>query len=222
MAIARDNSGSWTQAAANNSWTQAYTCTGSNGYLVVTVNITSVSDTITATASYGGAAMTAQFNLVGGGTPNNRRVYYFYLLAPATGSNNIIITFSGLTTFATSMCAASYTGVSQIGFPDSSASQLPTTSPHSATTTVIASNCWIVSCAGGETTTALTATGVTSQVVTITTAVGNSTIFDSNSTVSTGSNASGFTQTQGNQNQIGVVSIAPAAASTNNGFFAFF
>lgn len=101
MAIARDTSGSWTQAAGNTTWTQAYTCTGSNGYLAVTVNITTVGDTITATATYAGAAMTAQFNLVGG---DNRRVYYFYKLGPATGSNNIVITFSGTTTFATSMC----------------------------------------------------------------------------------------------------------------------
>lgn len=218
MAIARDTSGSWTQAAGKTTWTQAYTCTGSNGYLAVTVNITTVGDTITATATYAGAAMTAQFNLVGG---DNRRVYYFYKLGPATGSNNIVITFSGTTTFATSMCAASYTGVSQTGFPDSSASQAATTSPISASTTVVASNCWIVSCAGGETTSALTATGVTTSLVTITSAVGNSTIFDSNGTVSTGSNASGFTQSAGDKDQIGVVSIAPAATAVNSGFLNF-
>lgn len=70
------------------SW--AHTCTGSDLVLVVSVSYFDASDVITA-VTYNSVAMTQ----CGSATNGSYNVYQYYLVNPATGSNNVSVSFSG-------------------------------------------------------------------------------------------------------------------------------
>lgn len=74
------------------SLTIAHTCTGSNLVLVVVATIQGNAATVTG-ITYNGVAMT--LGKKGGPDADNNQVYLFYLANPATGTNNIVITYSG-------------------------------------------------------------------------------------------------------------------------------
>lgn len=120
-----------------NSASVSHTCTGSNLVLVSFVT-GDVADNLTG-YTYAGT------NMVQAGKKQETadRWFYSYVLAtPATGANNI--TDTGLT--YRSKGGLSYSGCSQTGQPDSHNelnNQGPSTT-FTATTTVVASNCWIV------------------------------------------------------------------------------
>ncbi len=63
----------------------------------------------------------------------------WYLINPASGSNTFNTNSSGARTYL-----ASYNGVLQSGFPDSSATDNSTTNPKTLATTTVLDNCWIV------------------------------------------------------------------------------
>ncbi len=93
--------------------------------------------------TYNGVALTASVN-----SPQNPpadvtvKVYYYYLLNPATGTNNVVITFTG-TCDGISANALSYSGVGS--FPqDTSTTGTGTTGTLTVTTTI--DNSWIVGC----------------------------------------------------------------------------
>lgn len=208
MAIARDATSSTSSASAS-SLTWAHTCTGSDRILIVTVGMDA--DT-TCTATYNGVSMTEIGNAQrsAGGV----KTFLFYLIAPATGSNNIVATLGTSTKVASG--AVSYTGAKQSGQPDSfTATFNDGTTSFAVSTTVVASNCWLV---GGTRMQDGLAEPTTAGGVTVTesptTGAGQKTVMsDSNGTVGTGSQS--ITWGQGVADNISgvVASIAPAVAS---------
>lgn len=74
------------------SLTFAHTCSGSNRLLVVWVSYFDSADAPTG-ATYNGVAMTAIPSSTAAN--GNYKIAGFYLIAPATGTNNIVVSFSG-------------------------------------------------------------------------------------------------------------------------------
>lgn len=192
MAIALDV---YTAASGTSSW--SHTCTGSD--IILLVGAYALSDTVSS-VTYNGVSMT----LIGKTTfPGSGRqgAYLYYLINPATGSHTVSVTGG------TGIGSASYTGAKQTGQPDSSNTGTQTGTAITMTTTVVASNCWLVGVEadpnGGETAGAGT---------TIRGTDGNGLVFaDSNGVVGTGSQS--LVVNHGNGASAWVVaSIAPAAS----------
>lgn len=136
MAIARDATSEGSTTAT--SLTVAHTCTGSNRLLLVHILTNNTTDTLTG-MTYNGVAMTRLG--IHASTPNNFIAYVYGLLAPATGSNNVVVTFSGSTVIG--LQNVSYTGVKQSGLPDASNSNNDDDgNDWSESITTIANNCW--------------------------------------------------------------------------------
>lgn len=136
MAIARDTSKMFSSGASS-SLTTSYTCSGTNRLLMVYA-FRENSETVTG-ITYNGTAMTLATSKAQG----TSTAYAYYLINPATGANNIVVSFSG----ASSNCIAgaiSYTGVKQSAQPDAinSSSSASATSLTTSVTTV-ADNAWI-------------------------------------------------------------------------------
>lgn len=138
MAIAFD--------AKSNGITQtvAHTCTGNNLILVVgfiTYRVAGTANSVTG-VTYNGVLMTQAGVLTrSGGTSEYQ--YLYYLVNPSTGTNNIVVSTSN-TLDSFGMSSASYTGVNQIGQPDSYVTSPVTADTQvTTTTTTIADNCWL-------------------------------------------------------------------------------
>lgn len=208
MAIAFD-------AATNGGYNVAsysHTCTGSDLALIATITRLTGG---TPTATYNGVSMTSvgsRANTFGWTTT------VFVLLNPATGSNTLAFSTTGSDYI--SGCS-SYTGVKQSGFPDSSASieGAAATSPVTATTTVVASNCWtwavgFLASSSGPYSLASDKTDRTTGAIT-----GSNgekyVISDSNATVGTGSQSIIMTGTGSGsyRNSIFILSIEPSVAA---------
>jgi uncharacterized repeat protein (TIGR01451 family) len=109
--IAFDSSSSantGTGTAASLTWSHAVGASGTNRILIVGVSIRNNSSQTVSSVSYGGAGLT----LIGQTTNGtNARVEIWRLIAPATGTNNVVVTLSGAARFVGG--ASSFTGVSQ-------------------------------------------------------------------------------------------------------------
>lgn len=181
MAIAYDATSKST-FTTNPSW--SHTCTGDDRILVVVAG--AVSDNISG-ITYNSVALTqiTETTYPGAG---HAGLSIWYLVAPATGSNTIAVSSSS----ACGAVAVSYTGVKQTGVPDSSNVNNNAVGTNSLTTstTVVASNCWLV---GGASDNAGTgASGGTGT--TLRDFVDNGVnMGDSNGTVGTGSQSLVFT-----------------------------
>ncbi len=160
--------------ASSLSW--SHTVTGSNVILFVGVCTGNNSPSVT----YNSVAMT-QIDTA------NQSGYYselFYLVSPTTGSNTVAITLgSGTNVIAGN--AASYSGASQTGVPDSSSTAVGDTADLQPATTVVAADSWLVTsaCSSANLTASTGATERNKQ----TESPVVSGIYDSNGTVSTGS-----------------------------------
>lgn len=139
MAIAFDAATDNSQVTGT-SHSFSHTCTGDDRLLIVswmqTVNATVTSCT------YNGVAMTA---VTGSGleiVETGGWLQQYYLVAPATGSNTVEITVP--TSRFMRACSASYTGVAQTGTIDSSNTATGTSDTATLTTTVVASDCWLI------------------------------------------------------------------------------
>jgi hypothetical protein len=104
--------------------------TGANGGLLVVITMASTVDFSGAT--YAGVAMTLVRNSLE--STEGQRVAAYYLANPATGSNNIVVSFSGSQFNSTSIFAVSFTNVSGI---DTSAYTASTTTPSSQSLTIL-------------------------------------------------------------------------------------
>lgn len=130
-------------SSASTTYTGFVVGSGANRLIIIGTTQTSGGDVVTG-ITYAGIPL-AQLGMA---WHSGSRANLWYLLAPATGANNIVITATAGTLFR--VYAASYSGVSQTGFPD--ASVLDTTSnaaggdPGIYTTniTTIADNAWII------------------------------------------------------------------------------
>lgn len=147
MAIALDTAlGATARAGSVTSITQAFNNVAGT-YLVVAVATNVNTDTVSG-ITYAGAAMSRLAAIVAG-TDNGESHYIYGLANPATGSNNIIISFT--TTLTADFGAASYTGVNTSNatdgtFANNNASSGTATCTETIVTTI--DNDWMVATAG--------------------------------------------------------------------------
>lgn len=190
-----------------NTLTVSLTCTGSNLNLMCGSGGTGAADPYVS-LTYAAVQMTAlHANTNYAGT---EWTYHYYLTAPSTGTNNAV-----LTSFNSWGEWVNYSGVSQTGFPDSSATNSGTTETTiTATTTVVASNCWLHAFMPLW----QANTGTAGSGTTLRTPTGNAgtrSCADSNGTVGTGSQSLVITA---DTNPVGwytsIVSMAPPSVAT--------
>lgn len=137
MAIAFDNAVYGGLVNPSSSQTYAYTVgTGSNRILfvgvVANVSITGV--------TYGGMAMTFISSSQNG---SDLTAYLYYLIAPASGSNNVIVSAGSSGVILSG--AVSYSGASQTGVPDASHTAIATgVTSWSDSVTTVADNSWAI------------------------------------------------------------------------------
>lgn len=137
--LAYDNA---THSAFKNSTTntQAHTCSGSDRVLMVYVY--AGSDVVTG-VTYNGVSMTFVQKQLMGGAAAGQYIYEYILAAPASGSNNVVVTSSA--NLGGYISAVSYTGAKQTGQPDNSAKQALTgVTTITTNLTTVADNCWLV------------------------------------------------------------------------------
>jgi hypothetical protein len=227
MAIAFDaiDAGLFDNAGTATSFTLAHTCTGSNLTLVVPVQI--VHGTAVTGMTYNGVTMTLSSSNTGG-SAGYFDTYVYTLIAPATGTNNIVFTVPSVITGSKQVMfqGQSYTGTNQSAI-DSAASRIatPGSSPFAVSTTVVASNCWLVGGAAGALGVVRVPPGAGAGTTYRGSLVGNMFTADSNGTVSTGSQALNFGVDDSGASEVAgsIVSLAPAAAATSTAnFFPFF
>lgn len=201
FAIALDTTGT---LYALNTWSLSFTCTGSNLLMTVGFNCTGATDPYTS-IKYNNVQMTAI------NTNNNYAgtewAYHYQLIAPATGAHTVDIV-----SFNTWGTVISYSGVKQTGFPDSTATGVGTTATTiTASTTVVASNCWLtMTLPFWQANSSTAGTGTTIRGT-----QSNRAMYDSNGTVGTGSQSLVATC---DINPVGsyysIVSIAPFVAAS--------
>lgn len=141
MAIAFDAK---TQGLANTSSPQSYahTCTGTDRILYVHIFLTGGAQTISA-MTYNGVSMTQVASRTSG---TGSTIYLYRLVNPASGSNNVSITFSA--TFSATV-AVSFTGALQAGGTFVSATGLAATTLGVNVTPNSANN-WISFAVGSD------------------------------------------------------------------------
>lgn len=110
MAIAYDN-GTYAQATTGTSLSFAFTVSGSDRILFVMGSDKSSAASVVTGITYNGVALTKITGLNGSGSANDRAISIWYLIAPATGSNNVVISASE--SVGLRFSAVSYNGVKQ-------------------------------------------------------------------------------------------------------------
>lgn len=181
--------------------TFAHTTSGSDRILFVGV-FGSTTDVITG-VTYAGVSM----NLIAKDSNGDRWAYLFYLAAPATGSNNVVISASA--SGAIYGGAASYTGASQTGIPDAFKVE-----KASATTniTTVADNSWVVSVFRGLGGSPTAGTGLTNRITSGGTGFA---MFDQNGPNTPAGSTANMTVNTPGTNQVWILaSFAPAGATT--------
>ena len=108
MALAVDAVSSSSDDGTPSSLTWSHTCTGSDRGLVVGVTWVAA---VTASATYNGVAMTSE-GAIQHSLSSSLRLEQFSLIAPATGANNIVVTFSAAVAGVIGG-GVSYTGANQ-------------------------------------------------------------------------------------------------------------
>lgn len=214
-AIAYDTSFSDTQVNKVSSRTYSFTGgSGSDRLLLVWVGTycCGASDTLTS-VTYNGVAMTrAEFTT---DTIDNRS-YLYYLAAPATGANNVVITLSAAHEIYS--MAWSYTGVDQTTPIDSHASLGQSTNNTSITqsTTVVASDAWVVAAADSNANTINYSTGLNASRAAYPSG-GYWRAADTDGTVSPGSYSVTFTGLSSGRNKLVMASLKPAGGGGGGG-----
>lgn len=206
MAIGFDNSTTYAGVSAA-SHTFSHTVSGSDRLLVVNVYYSSSTAT-TVTVTYNGVSATK----VGLSSQNSSRVETFYLIAPATGANDVVVTFSP--SKSCDVIVASYTGCDQSTQPDTSG-DVKTSTPnttHTATLTPTVVDCWLV--AGFRAFSAMSAGTGTSR------GTSNNAIFIDNNTAINPAASTSITATTVSANPAGgfAITLAPAAGAPPSSF----
>lgn len=139
----------------NTTLTYSHTVSGTDRLLIVTAGIRDTTlDEITG-ITYAGAAMTKADGRNRSGGLVDVRSELWYLVAPATGTNNVVITGSaGFTRISTS--AMSYTGVDQTSPIEAQGWAEGLSSPASASATSLTAGAWAVNSVVSRDTTAST------------------------------------------------------------------
>jgi hypothetical protein len=121
--------------------TYSQVCTGSNLLLVVSAdsNEGPKSSTYVSAGTY--ATTNIMTQLAAQADSFGYYNHFYYYVGPTTGTNNVVLTHgSG----ACGSTACSYSGVSQTGFPDASASGALNNATVTMTVTSVLANCWVV------------------------------------------------------------------------------
>src|SRR3990167_8066727 len=121
------------------SFTWNHTCTGSN--LILVVGISWFDNTTISSITYAGNSLT-NIRQDDNGTTIHSALYY--ILDPSTGSNAIVITFSGNTDARGG--AISLTGVQQSSQPDANNGANGSDTTQTVDVTTVADNCWVIDC----------------------------------------------------------------------------
>lgn len=207
MAILRDSFNNFTNGndviTGTDSQTIAFNNVAGN-LLLVGVRKRDNGDTVTG-VTYSGVAM------IFVGKVNYQGVnwlYLFSLLNPATGNNNIVSSFTGVSGAADhGLAAVSYSGVSQSGFPDASHTASATSSATvSDTVTFAAPPGWVTMWAIGSNT--LTASTNSTSFA----AASQAMFFDSNGSVAGPTYNMQATQTAGDWGDVMVSFVVPGVA----------
>lgn len=208
MAIAFDTATGRNSQSGGTSFSWNHTCTGSN--LILFVGVTVSTTDLAPSATYNSVSMTLVDKVQ---TPSGRWSYLFVLVGPATGTNSVSVSASSAPSDFWLTYSASYTGAKQSGQPDSfnhgTATGVAGTTGLTVSTTVVASNCWLIMYGDN------TDNNVDGGTSTLRATPNSQAIGDSNATVGTGSQSLKFTVSTGSGNfgQI-IASFAPALAST--------
>ena len=212
MAIARDTY----LAMSDNTGTtvtKSYTVSGANRLLLVFIH-SWVGDNVSG-VTYNGVAMTQTLKQ-NEAPATNYNGYIYSLIAPATGTNNIVV--SG-TSMNFSMGAISYTGVAQTGFPDATAVAKSQVANVTGTITTVADNAGIVGLFSNDNSMLAAVTNM--SIVTGTGLI--AAIFESSSFPLTPAGSYSITgnHSGGSWNGMVIVSFAPAVAAPATGNFPF-
>lgn len=117
MAIAYDAVSNLSGQSGSASNSYSHTCSGSDRILIVFTTLAPGAGSVSPTSiTYNGVALT-ELGYVDG---SSSRIGLWYLLNPATGANNITVTYASATAWYS--WASSYTGVGGINNPNSTAS----------------------------------------------------------------------------------------------------
>ncbi len=208
MAIATDNS-----AAVFETATLSFTVGNGTNRLLVVAIIGDTSDNITA-ATYGIQSMTL---IAKNQVPSVRYCYLYYLINPTSGTANIAVIGYAFPCFE----VASYTGVKQ-DVPDSSNSVTGTgVTTKTASTTVVSSNCWLMSLVGTNNVSSGTISAGAGSFLRAVDSDGRQGLLDSNGTVGTGSQSL-ITNIAASANvSMIIASFAPAITNQGNMFQLF-
>lgn len=216
MAIALDATSAGANGATS-SLSVSHTCTGSDRILFVFVE-TEPNGRLTG-VTYAGQAMTLLASVTDLGF-SNAELFLYYIVAPATGANNIVASLNASTNVH--MAAASYTGASQTGVPDSQAVLSENVSAsQTLTTTVVAANSWLVGVTiNGN---AAAVAGANTVIRSTQPAWNNMALIDSNGAQASGSRSMAITWGGVPTTNAGIiVSFAPPSAVVPSKFLAFF
>lgn len=215
MALAVDATS--TGQASATTLTYAHTCSGTNRLLLVEVATISAAGSAFPyggiTATYNGVSMTELSRQSNTGDSRQGSIG-FYLIAPATGTNNVVITVGApFNSPAISSVGVSYTGARQNSQPESYANLYSSSTSFTGSVTTVNTGVWTVlmgTTKGGG----LTQGSGTTIEVSYTYATYTQTfIADSSGSVSPGSNSLTVTASSG-QNFGRIISIQPTLAVT--------
>lgn len=210
MAIAFDAAGGGvTTGGSVTSTSWSHTC-ASGATLYVFIYNDDITDRVTG-VTYNGVAMTRKVIV----NAAQQTVYLYFLSNPATGANTLAVTSSAANQLGGK--SFSYTGASTTQVDSSNSGTSPATgSTFSISTTVVASNCWVIGCsrddAGGASPNNFTVRGAT---------VNTMTGGDTNTTVSSGSNTLIWNKDPAATMTAIVASIQPAGGAVAKSGFLF-
>lgn len=161
MAIAQDATSVIAAAATTSPATWNHTCTGSNGLLVIAIEANKTTDPVT-NVTYSGSNMTKITNASIVDATNGIVISYWYKVNPATGSNQVSVTWTTGASVNLMGGGESLTGVQQSGQPDASGTNsgvtgVGGTNQPTVNITTVAANSWMIGAVGVNDNSALSA-----------------------------------------------------------------